>query len=112
MLFESASSDLNLRLCSCGKVRKSNRRGIRTIVRNRINRILKQIGLAAILDAKMLISQPGSHPSAGGAVKETNLYKKWFIELFQSFLFFRQCGSQSTEPDRPSAEFLNNGQQQ
>src|SRR6266700_3138675 len=74
--------------------------------------LLEQIGLATVLDAKMIVSQSGGYPTARSTVKETNLDKEGLIDLFQRLLFLRQRGGQSAESHRSSVEFFDDGQQQ
>src|SRR6266700_7614090 len=74
--------------------------------------LLEQIGLATVLDAKMIVSQSGGYPTARSTVKETNLDKEGLIDLFQRLLFLCQRGGQSAESHRSSVEFFDDGQQQ
>src|SRR5258708_34852698 len=73
---------------------------------------LKQLRLASVLYAEMLVGQPCGYTSARRAIKEPYLNQERLIDFFQRVLLLGQRRGQRTEPHWPATVFLNNGQHQ
>ena len=59
----------------------------------------------------MAIRSPGHRSTARGPVKETHLQQKRFIDIFDRFRFFTDCGRNRIYPDWTSVEFFNDRSQ-
>src|SRR5258708_9387634 len=79
--------------------------------RQKFDILLKQIRLASIADAKMVVRQFCGNASAGSAVEKTNLHKKRLIDFLQRLRLFRQRRGQRAQPYRAAVIFLDDGQQ-
>src|SRR6266849_1879083 len=73
---------------------------------------LKQLRLASVLNAEMLVGQPCSYTSARRTIQEPYLNQERLIDFFQSVLLLGQRRGQRTESHGPATVFLNNSQHQ
>src|SRR5258707_12035108 len=79
--------------------------------RQKFDILLKQIRLASIADAKMVVRQFCGNASAGSAVEKTNLHKKRLIDFLQRLRLFTQLRGQRAQPYLAAVIFLDDGQQ-
>src|SRR5271166_855709 len=74
--------------------------------------LLKQWCLAAGHgEAEVLVSQASGHAAARGAVEESDLDEKWFVDLFERVLFLGQGCCQGAQADGAAVVFLDDGEQ-
>ena len=60
----------------------------------------------------MLVSKPGGHSAAWGALNETDLQQVRLDDLFDRILFLVQRSTECAQTDGPPVEFFNDGPQQ